>query len=193
MNPKEKCEDCGGADAVGLCASGDKAGCPCDEEEEQECPETPPKCSDVDCGGDNGQSQCSADGKINGCLCCPDTPPSCFDTSSCNGDGGQVCTADKYKGCSCSAIIDGGVDGGAYPFPGFAYDSMSVTSLANKIFKTYYHGDSASVPGWSTSAKPTSVSSTTTSTQAPAPTESLICGKPKTPHVMFNTFGTGPG
>jgi hypothetical protein len=49
-NPKSECQNCGGADSVGLCKSGKEAGCPCDEV--QHCPNQPPICSDAACGGD---------------------------------------------------------------------------------------------------------------------------------------------
>lgn len=49
-NPEEECPNCGGSDGLGLCSSGDQAGCPC--EEKQNCPNEPPRCSDTQCGGD---------------------------------------------------------------------------------------------------------------------------------------------
>jgi hypothetical protein len=49
-NPKEECQNCGGANSVGLCQSSTEVGYPCDEV--QHCPNQPPLCSDAACGGD---------------------------------------------------------------------------------------------------------------------------------------------
>ncbi|KAE9363334.1 hypothetical protein N431DRAFT_524257, partial [Stipitochalara longipes BDJ] len=97
-NPEEECPNCGGSNGLGLCSSGDQAGCPC--EEKQNCPNEPPRCSDTQCGGDNGQSQCTASGEIHGCTCCPDNAPLCSD-QSCIGGSTQLCTAPKLDQCGC--------------------------------------------------------------------------------------------
>lgn len=52
-DPKEDCADCGGGNSVKLCSSGAEAGCPCDEN--QQCPDEPPRCTDTSCGGDVSQ------------------------------------------------------------------------------------------------------------------------------------------
>lgn len=156
--PKEDCQDCGGADAVGLCNSGTHAGCPCDEK--QHCPDQPPKCGDRECGGDNGSSQCAAEGAINGCRCCPDNPPDC-NVDDCHGGLDQQCTAEKWSGCACQVVAaDGAVDG-TQGVPDARPDAASLTSLARRIFTEMYNGDYKSAPWWS--PKPTTTTRVTPS------------------------------
>ncbi|XXG94042.1 hypothetical protein Hte_000293 [Hypoxylon texense] len=149
-NPEEECKNCGGSDGVGLCSSGDQAGCPC--EEKQSCPNEPPRCSDTQCGGDNGQSQCSASGEIKGCTCCPDDPPLCSD-QNCDGTNLQLCTLDKWHQCGCVVQADK-VDVEIEDEPNGDTDSAavqaSISSVAKYVFTAVWHANYTDVPGYST-------------------------------------------
>ncbi|KAI1373222.1 hypothetical protein F4677DRAFT_462401 [Hypoxylon crocopeplum] len=97
-DPKEDCQDCGGGDNLKLCISGPELGCPCDEN--QHCPDEPPRCTEPQCGGDNGRSQCSTSGSINGCTCCLDGDLDCTN-ADCNGNEDLFCQGQKFAGCGC--------------------------------------------------------------------------------------------
>ncbi|TVY82833.1 Heterokaryon incompatibility protein 6 OR allele [Lachnellula suecica] len=157
-NPEEDCQNCGGADQVGLCSSGPDAGCPC--EEVQHCPNQPPLCTDTDCGGDNGNSQCSASGAINGCLCCPSEPPDCTD-ANCLGTNEQACTAAKWDKCGCMVYAgDGEADLGDGVTTG-STDSSSISSVAAYVFTTIWKADYSSVIGWPVASTDCSIVTTT--------------------------------
>ncbi|KAH8744098.1 hypothetical protein BGZ57DRAFT_779032 [Hyaloscypha finlandica] len=157
-NPEQDCQNCGGPDEVGLCSSGPDAGCPC--EEVQNCPNEPPLCTDTKCGGDNGNSQCSASGAINGCLCCPADSPDCTD-SNCLGTNEQACTAPKWDKCGCTVYAsDGLVDIGDGVSTG-STDSSSISSVAAYVFTTIWKADYSSIIGWPVAATDCSFVTTT--------------------------------
>ncbi|KAK7955848.1 carbohydrate esterase family 3 protein [Apiospora aurea] len=150
-NPEEECPNCGGSDGYGLCSSGDQAGCPCDEK--QNCPNEPPRCSDQQCGGDNGESQCSASGEINGCTCCPDKAPLCTD-NTCKGNSIQSCTGPKWEECGCLVYVDSGetVSGDEPDFGNQnpVYASSSVSSVAGYVFTAVWDANYTNLPGYPT-------------------------------------------
>ncbi|GAW16078.1 hypothetical protein ANO14919_055010 [Xylariales sp. No.14919] len=152
-DPEEECPNCGGSDGYGLCSSGDQAGCPC--EEKQNCPNEPPRCSDAQCGGDNGESQCSASGEINGCTCCPDTAPLCSD-KDCVGGSTQLCTETRWEECGCyleadAEDIDEGDNSGGITDP--VALSASISSVAAYVFTAVWHANYTELPGYPTPTK----------------------------------------
>ncbi|KAI1081985.1 hypothetical protein F5B20DRAFT_588095 [Whalleya microplaca] len=162
-NPKEECPNCGGSDRVGLCSSGEQGGCPC--EEVQNCPNEPPRCSDAQCGGDDGQSQCWASGEMKGCTCCPDDPPLCSD-KKCLGTNIQLCTAEKWDKCGCIVQADQ-ADVEIEDEPSGITDpvalSSSISSVANYVFTAVWHANYSDVPGYPTptqTSKPKPTSTT---------------------------------
>jgi len=177
-DPKEDCDDCGGGDAVQLCKSGSDAGCPCDVN--QKCPDQPPKCSDQQCGGDNGQSQCASDGSINGCLCCPDNPPNCAD-KDCLGGADQACRSPKWDQCGCEVYAADGNDDGFLPAATTAPDLAKMTSLARDVFTWLYDGDRDKVPGL---PKPTA----TPTPQCKGPTKEIFAVDPGTAGNLAEVF-----
>ncbi|XTI93132.1 hypothetical protein V2W45_1472554 [Cenococcum geophilum] len=126
-DPKENCLDCGGADLLGLCSSGSKVGCPC---EEQQCPaDGLPKCLSLECGGDDGNLKCKASGKLKGCQCCPGEESSCFSNDS-----------EKLKGYFYSNLF-GSVDAlNDEPWP-LLPDNAAIKSAAAAAFTTIWGGD----------------------------------------------------
>ncbi|RYP21066.1 hypothetical protein DL765_002473 [Monosporascus sp. GIB2] len=171
--PEPECKDCGGSDGVGLCSSGDKTGCPC--EEKQNCPNEPPKCSDQKCGGDNGQSQCAGEGETKGCLCCPDEIPDCND-KQCDGSLSLLCTAPKWEKCGCELGAGGEISrpGDRPDPPGDpAARAASITSVAKYVYTTIWHADPRSVPGWT--EKTTSMENCTYVTPTPTGTTTEDC------------------
>jgi hypothetical protein len=169
--PEPECKDCGGADAAKLCASGDKAGYPC--ELKQNCPNEPMRCSDDKCGGDNGNSQCPGAGEMQGCVCCPDDDPAYLD-KTCAGNLEQRCTASRWEQCGCKMIIDGGkpaIDQDIAPTA--PVDQASVTSVAKYVFTAIWGADFNILPRYNASATPTPTSCTSgpgsTCTSQPLP------------------------
>ncbi|KAI0452149.1 hypothetical protein F5B21DRAFT_527276 [Xylaria acuta] len=186
-NPEEECPNCGGSDGLGLCSSGDQAGCPC--EEKQNCPNEPPRCSDTQCGGDNGQSQCSASGEINGCTCCPDNSPLCSD-QSCVGGSTQLCTGAKWDQCGCfveadAEDIDEGDDSDGITDP--IALSSSISSVAAYVFTAAWHANYTELIGYPTPTEPPNPCTTETLT-ATIPGR---CGVPGCAYVLASNLGPG--
>ncbi|KAJ6127389.1 hypothetical protein N7523_003001 [Penicillium sp. IBT 18751x] len=140
----QTCDDCGGdSSGLGLCSEPPQAGCPCREKED--CPNEPMLCSDPNCGGDNGQSQCAGSGDINGCTCCPDTPPDCTD-NACGGGDNQECSASTYDKCICTWVGPGGLI--IEPPPATTTSGQCYYEvLAQSVLSLYYNNNPASVPG----------------------------------------------
>ncbi|KAI0546445.1 hypothetical protein F4679DRAFT_587457 [Xylaria curta] len=186
-NPEEECAKCGGSDGHGLCSSGDQAGCPC--EEKQNCPNEPPRCSDTQCGGDNGQSQCSAPGEIKGCTCCPDNPLLCSD-KNCVGGNLQLCTEAKWNQCGCFVEADAGELDEENESSGITDPkalSSSISSVAAFVFTDIWSANYTKLIGYPTPTEPPNPCTTETLT-ATIPGR---CGVPGCAYVLASNLGPG--
>jgi hypothetical protein len=131
-SPEPKCpaDDCGGANDLGLCKSGDKQNCPCQDEK---CPEERPECDAKDCEGDD-KLQCQSE-KLQGCQCCPkETECSAED---CEGKDGK-CTNEKLKNCACSSMPTNQMPDGT---PANEVDINAAREIAEKIFKEVFESN----------------------------------------------------
>lgn len=95
----------------------------------------------------NGNSQCSASGAINGCLCCPADPPDCTD-SNCLGTNEQECTALKWDKCGCTVYASDGLADIGDGISTASTASSSISSVAAYVFTTIWMADYSSIIGW---------------------------------------------